>query len=834
VCEKLVYLTTHSLLFHKTKKSLIKIKPLDGFDTADRFLYSVGITKPLSQNRKELFTMKNIQREISRNIPNHLPKNLAELGEAIFTAYGCAMLERDTDKEYIYTALNLETGKRKMIKRQKMPLTTSGVEAMAESIRLSKVAGFGRLEADRPFGNKIALEKCRETLNTIFNEILPEYGYKIRREQISLAEHILNALDRRSVSLAEAEVGTGKTLAYLVPAVLAKRGRFNGYWNMSFYTGTPYADTAHMPIVIATSSIALQKAIITDYIPELSRILLENEIIKTPLTAVLRKGREHYVCERNLRRHVLFEHNITMKEILEDLLKPNAVIDLAEIDGLTAHVKSIISVPDRCDEHCPHRESCQYLKFREYAQFAEIDIQVCNHNYLLADIFRRRDEQRPLIPNYQNIIIDEAHKFLQAARTMYGVEFSSNTLVEIKNSIYDNLNLKYENAKKIVKRLAKKLSSESSRLFRRLVENAESEDTDEEADRFTTVIDEEAHRHIRNIHNISEGLIELLKPEPVVRKSDGRKKQILWELEQVRKQTGILIQYDKLIYWLEKGDDENKLCAIPRDLDKRLFDDIWSRGIPTVLTSGTLSAAGDFSHTKRTLGLHRLGGKLIETSKPSPFDYYKNALLYIPENMPFPDQLNKMYINAISNETERLITVSHGHSAVLFTSYKAMDMVWEQLSKRGIPFPMFRLDKGGVREIERFKQSKNGVLFASGALWEGIDIPGDALSMLIIVKLPFAVPDPISEYEQTLYEDMDEYKRKVVVPEMLIKLKQGFGRLIRTETDTGVVAILDCRVNKKSAYRERALNALPDCFVTNDIDDVEEFIHNKKSADYFI
>ena len=160
-------------------------------------------------------------------------------------------------------------------------------------------------------------------------------------------------------------------------------------------------------------------------------------------------------------------------------------------------------------------------------------------------------------------------------------------------------------------------------------------------------------------------------------------------------------------------------------------------------------------------------------------------------------------------------------------------MVWERLTERGIPFPMFRLDKGGLQEIAHFKHSGNGVMFSAGALWEGIDVPGDALSTLIVVKLPFAVPDPIGEYEQTLYQDMDEYKECVIVPEMLIKLKQGFGRLIRTETDTGIVAILDSRVNADGAYRERVLNALPKCYVTDDMSIVEGFMRVKKSPKYF-
>ena len=146
---------------------------------------------------------------------------------------------------------------------------------------------------------------------------------------------------------------------------------------------------------------------------------------------------------------------------------------------------------------------------------------------------------------------------------------------------------------------------------------------------------------------------------------------------------------------------------------------------------------------------------------------------------------------------------------------------------------MFRLDKGGLLEIERFKQSGNGVLFASGAMWEGIDIPGDALSMLIIVKLPFAAPDPIGEYEMTLYGSMAEYKRHVVIPEMLIKLKQGFGRLIRTLTDSGVVAILDSRVRDNAPYRDIVLDALPHVWVTDNLSDVERLYINMKEPEYF-
>jgi ATP-dependent DNA helicase DinG len=530
------------------------------------------------------------------------------------------------------------------------------------------------------------------------------------------------------------------------------------------------------------------------------------------------------------------------REILRGLLAPRAPIDLAEADGLDPCTKRKIAVPGRCDGNCPCRGTCAYLKFRERAMGQDIDIQVVNHNYFLADALRRAYGKRPLLPNYQTAIIDEAHKFLQAARSMYGAEFSSFALPELKERVF-NLRLEREASQKIARMAAKKLSDESRRLFRRLEAGCGAEGADDEATRFTAAIDADAARHLRNMRDISDRLHDMLASEPQTGGSgDGAMAQTLWELANAGEQLAALACHRENICWIEKpnanaapgAEQEILLRAIPADLDARLHRDLWSRGIPTILTSGTLSAGGDFSRAKRTLGLDRLKGRLSETSRPSPFSHRENALLYISESMPFPDSKSREYIAAVADETEKLVRAAHGHAAALFTSYNAMGLVCAELKRRGLPFPMFRLDKGGVGEIGRFKKSRGGVLFASGALWEGIDIPGDALSLLIIAKLPFQVPDPISEHEQAQYGGMAEYKRRVVVPEMLIKLKQGFGRLIRTETDTGVAAILDSRAGGNGPYRERVLAALPDCRVTSSAADVGRFMRAVKSAEYFI
>jgi len=187
----------------------------------------------------------------------------------------------------------------------------------------------------------------------------------------------------------------------------------------------------------------------------------------------------------------------------------------------------------------------------------------------------------------------------------------------------------------------------------------------------------------------------------------------------------------------------------------------------------------------------------------------------------------------VTREVEKLIDAAYGHTAVLFTSYTVMEKVYGQIKALNLPYPVFCLERSGLSALNDFKRSGNGVLFATGAMWEGVDIPGDTLSMLIIVRLPFAVPDPVSDWEKTLYSGMDEYKEMVITPEMLIKLKQGYGRLIRLETDTGAVAIIDIRASKHGAYRKLILNALPKCQVTSHINVIKKFMRKIKPPSYF-
>ena len=438
-------------------------------------------------------------RKMSRNIPKEIHLTTSENTIPLLTAYGCVLMERDTGKSYIYTAINLKTGRREVIARKQAPLTTKGVNDMVEKIRMSDVAGAGILEADRHSGDKLPLESCREIMQIVFHEILPQYGYGVRKEQVALAFHIMEALDRRAVSLAEAEVGTGKSLAYLIAAIIAKRARLNGYWNLSFYTGTPYVDMLNMPIVVATSSIALQKVLMCEVIPNISDMLMEAGVITKPIVAALRKGREHYLCKQKLLSHIPFVQDDYVRTVLLQLCEPNAPIDLAEVDGLSAYVKRKISVPDRCARNCPNHAACAYLHFREQLESSEIDIQVCNHNYLLADTLRRAEGSRPLIPNYQMIIIDEAHKFLVAARSMYGLELSVCDILENCDMAY-TLKFKNETAKMEVNSILNHVAEQACRMFRKLEETALEENDNDEKTRFTAALDSSGLRNLRNIN----------------------------------------------------------------------------------------------------------------------------------------------------------------------------------------------------------------------------------------------------------------------------------------------------------------------------------------------
>ena len=284
----------------------------------------------------------------------------------------------------------------------------------------------------------------------------------------------------------------------------------------------------------------------------------------------------------------------------------------------------------------------------------------------------------------------------------------------------------------------------------------------------------------------------------------------------------------RILYLEFSADGQLTFCAASNRVPQLLRSALWNTREPTILTSGTLTAAGDFDHTEQLLGLAAYA-PLRHFRAESPFNYRKKCLLYIPARRAAAVPENQY----LADQIVRLTAACHGHALVLFTSYRQMRNVYDALGGR-LMFPVFQAGRGQNRSIQQFKQSGNGVLFAAGSCWEGIDFPGDMVSLLIIAKLPFPIPDPVSNYERQQYPNLRDYINAEVIPEMQKKLRQGFGRAIRTEQDSCVVAILDERAGIGGKYHDAALAALPTCPTTEKIEDVQQFIREQKRPDYFL
>ena len=265
-------------------------------------------------------------------------------------------------------------------------------------------------------------------------------------------------------------------------------------------------------------------------------------------------------------------------------------------------------------------------------------------------------------------------------------------------------------------------------------------------------------------------------------------------------------------------------------LTLQLRSTLWNRSSSTVLTSGTLAVETDFRRFKEETGL-LADGRVIESVSASPFDYKANCLLYMPLHP--PELMSSGYFDELAAEIAALLDACWGHALVLFTSYAAMSAIKERLTEMNLPWDIFTLSRNAVHTAQQFKDTPGSVLLATGAAWEGFDFPGDCVSLLVIPRLPFSHPDALKEKKRAEYPDLHSFIRAAVVPEMQIKLKQGFGRAIRTETDTCVVGILDERAAPSQRHFEAMQAALPEMQVTNSLQDVVDFIYRVKGSGYF-
>lgn len=675
---------------------------------------------------------------------------------------------------------------------------------------------------------------AKTIIEFIFKKLMSDSGFKVRKNQIELTKIMYEAIKQNHIAICEAEVGTGKTYAYLVAIIvysLYERQKRIETGALSYLEN----ENCSITCVISTSSIDLQNAIIRSYVPILSKILKDNKVIDHALSAVLRKGKEHYFCQMRYNRLISYLRS-SRKPVDTDLshklniLKiPQNGIDLDEYKKLKNHIIQKINVPKTCDISCPHYKECQYIKYTDYMKSSIHDFQVCNHNYYLADTIKRAKGKHTLIPKHSVAIIDEAHKLSDAAMQILGKRFSSENITVMTNILSSNLK-----GNKVYLITAKKklnnLCDLRTKFFMSLGSKINLDAVENETSQISIYIGN--YEKMILLHMLE--VIESIRKYCVVEISKNR--SLVMMFEEIKEQIETFYHTDKIIYWLENPLSENfvSVCCIPTDLEKQLHKVLWKNEIPKILTSGTLSDDRGFTYFESNAGIDKVNRNyLSETSCRSPFDFKNNALLYISENVPFPDKQSDDYIKAVADEIVKLVDETYGHTVILFTSYSLLSKV-NELARYRIKYPVFKMEKSERNIVEAFKNSGNGVLFATGSFWEGVDCPGDILSSLIIVNLPFPTPTPIIEHKKKQYSELKEFIDHIIFPEMLIKLKQGMGRLIRCETDTGLISILDYRISQNGKHRKRVLEALEKYTVTDSLTEVGEFFRKVKSENYYL
>ena len=606
-------------------------------------------------------------------------------------------------------------------------------------------------------------------------------GFRARLPQQQLAEAVAAALDERVVLVAEAGTGTGKTYAYLLPALLGG-GK----------------------TIISTGTRHLQDQLYHRDLPVLQGA------VGRPVKVALLKGRSNYLC---LHRLELAREEASVSS-LRDRAQLDRVArwaestrsgDLAEFHELQENSPlrpRITSTPDNClGQSCPVFSDCHVLKARREAQ--EADLVVVNHHLLLADMVLKEEGFGELLPGADTVIVDEAHQLPDIATQYFGTRVSSRQLVQLgRDAVAECLQAMLENAD--VDARARELEHRAQDL-RLAMGSGTGRYPMQQLQR-----DRTAAAALENLAIALDALVAEL--EPLAEESRGlenclaRAQQLIVRLDEIDRESA-----PGIIRWAETTRHGFILNATPVDPGERFRAQVYARPSAWIFTSATLAVAGKLDHFIGRLGLDEPRQLLVE----SPFDYANNALLYVPQGLPEPNTPD--YTRAVVRQAIPLLRASRGRAFLLFTSYRALDEA-AQLLRGQLEYPVLvQGDKPRSQLLEEFRLAGDAVLLGTGSFWEGVDVRGPALSLVIIDKLPFAMPDdPVLQARlQGIRDGGGNPFMEVQVPQAVIGLKQGVGRLIRDVDDHGALVLCDPRLYSK-AYGRTFLKSLPPMSVTRE------------------
>ena len=628
--------------------------------------------------------------------------------------------------------------------------------------------------------------------------------YEQRSEQIQMAKAVEEVISRKKYLVVEAGTGVGKSLAYLVPFI---------YWTVQ----------EKKRVVISTYTKTLQEQLIKKDLPFLKKAL------GIDFHFALALGGENYLCLRKMEGARLYELLDTPGEIRELEKIFSRLPDLKE--GLKLELgfepssrvwEKICRESEVClNKRCPFQKRCYYLRAKIKETHSQI--LVVNHHLFFAHL----SSEEKVLPPFNAVVFDEAHNLEEVATSFLGVKVSNYQVNNFLDSLFNPrthkgflTRINNLNTEKQVNKIRKFSESFFSNLQKKVGEEKKLRIKEKE---FLPC----------GLYNLFLELSILLESLKERAKDEEERLEILSYLARCHKIEDNLKmilkqERDDYIYWIEVAPAKRKnkcsLCAAPVDISKELKKRVFNEVKPIILTSATLTIRRNFNYFKERIGLDNAK----ELYLASPFNYREQVLLYLSPHMPDPWRDSLLYSSRVVEEVEKILYIMKGSTFVLFTSFKMLNQVYEELDKRFLGLNFLKQgDKPRYQLLERFKKGKEMVLFGTNTFWQGVDVPGKALRCVIITKLPFSVPhEPIVEAR---LEFLKAHNKNPFLcyqlPQAIILLKQGFGRLVRSKEDRGVVAILDPRLRTRD-YGKIFLESLPPARITSTLDEVEEFIRS--------
>ena len=640
-----------------------------------------------------------------------------------------------------------------------------------------------------------------------------------------MATAVERALADDEVLLCEAGTGTGKTFAYLLPAIASGR-----------------------KVIVSTATRALQEQIVQTDLPLIERMLEQ----KTNVAVM--KGLSNYVCRRRLHEHSArgagTKHGNKSLRLVTDWVATTAtgdiaeLVDLAETDPIWADVTA--SADTRRGSQCSYYERCFVTQMRRQAE--EARLVVVNHHLFFADLAMRGPHPGRVLPDYEAVIFDEAHQLEDIATDFFGTKLSSAKVEHLATDLEQSLTIlsTYDQSlgPQTASSLVGELRNAAKAYFASLLTVAASSDGRKEIEpdelkgepyeawlRLDT-----AYETLGGLVTTSLGRLPTLRAFAANRELGAVEECLDVASRRIDEQRMALstIAEDKTkrVIWVEQTERTTSVTSAPVDLSHLLRSRIFEALPCVVLTSATLTTATSslvskdipsFSYLRERLGISELGRPVVELSVESPFDYETRAMLYVPKDLPAP--ADPRFVETAAERISELIDLTAGGAFVLTTSLRSMQRLYVALKQRHAALPVMVQGEAPKGELlQRFRQRDDSVLVATTSFWEGVDVPGRALRLVVLEKIPFYVPtDPLVRARSLALEAEGKNPfMDYIVPAAAIALKQGFGRLIRNRSDAGIVALLDERLHRRG-YGQRLLRSLPPAKRTDSIEALRRF-----------